>query len=91
MSSRLVLQDAVLLDGTLVPKGNVVSIPPNVIHHDPELYSDPETFDPFRFSKLREHEDGKISDAKHSFTTLSNDYVVFGVGYVYFADTIDLS
>uniref|UniRef100_A0A914WYR2 Uncharacterized protein n=1 Tax=Plectus sambesii TaxID=2011161 RepID=A0A914WYR2_9BILA len=38
------------VNGVTIPKGCIVSIPVWVIHHDPEIYPDPETFDPERFS-----------------------------------------
>ncbi|KAG0434828.1 hypothetical protein HPB47_018847, partial [Ixodes persulcatus] len=44
--------DYVLGDtGIKVPKGCVVAIPVYAMHHDPENFPDPETFDPNRFSE----------------------------------------
>ncbi|XP_040359912.2 cytochrome P450 3A24-like [Ixodes scapularis] len=37
--------------GIQVPKGCVVAIPVYAMHHDPENFPDPETFDPNRFSE----------------------------------------
>jgi len=75
--SRLTLSDAVIADGSVIPKGTVVAIAPKATHYNPEIYDQPEIFDPFRFSKLRGT--GGI-DGKHAFTALSNDYLLFGVG-----------
>ncbi|KAJ7457038.1 cytochrome P450 [Mycena latifolia] len=43
------------------------------------VYRDPHTFDPFRFAKLRTG-DNASRDVQQSFTHLSNDYIVFGLG-----------
>ncbi|KAJ7271125.1 cytochrome P450 [Mycena rebaudengoi] len=78
-SSRITLRDAVIADGTVLPKGSVVAFAPRPLHHNPDVYPDPLTFDPFRFSKLRTG-DNAVRDVQQSFTNLSNDYIVFGLG-----------
>ncbi|KAJ6528398.1 cytochrome P450 [Mycena sp. CBHHK59/15] len=78
-SSRLTLREAVIADGVVIPEGSVVSLAPRPLHFNPQVYPDPHTFDPFRFSKLRTG-DSFIPDVQRSFTNLSNDYIVFGVG-----------
>ena len=75
--SRVTLRDAVISDGSVIPKGSVVAIAPKATHYNPQIYDQPEVFDPFRFSKMRQS--GKI-DGKHAFTALSNEYLLFGVG-----------
>ncbi|KAJ7026339.1 cytochrome P450 [Mycena alexandri] len=75
-SSRVTLKEAVIADGIVLPPGSVVSLAPKPLHFNPEVYPDPMTFDPFRFSRLRTGE----NDARQAFTQLSNDYIVFGVG-----------
>lgn len=42
-----------------------------------EIYSDPKTFDGFRFEKMRRE---GAEDAKHKFASLDLDYLVFGNG-----------
>jgi cytochrome P450 len=42
------------LGGYPVPKGMIISISPNVIHHDPRWYPEPDAFRPERFSKENE-------------------------------------
>lgn len=36
--------------GLVVPKGTIIDIPVNAIHHSKEFYQNPDTFDPEHFS-----------------------------------------
>ncbi|KAJ7658499.1 cytochrome P450 [Mycena rosella] len=78
-SSRVTLREAVIADGTVLPQGSVVAFAPKPLHHNSQVYRDPYTFDPFRFAKLRTG-DNAARDVQQSFTNLSNDYIVFGLG-----------
>lgn len=40
-------------DGHLLPCGATLSVVSYPVHRDPEIYADPDKFDPFRFSRLR--------------------------------------
>ncbi|KAJ7269284.1 cytochrome P450 [Mycena haematopus] len=75
--NRLLIKPASLVDGTVVPSGCKIAVPLKAVHFNENVYPDPYTFDCFRFSKLRESED---SDVKHGFTTIENDFVLFGLG-----------
>ena len=75
--SRVTLRDAVISDGSVIPKGSVVAIAPKATHYNAQIYDQPEVFDPFRFSKMRQS--GGI-EGKQAFTALSNEYLLFGVG-----------
>jgi len=75
--NRLIIKPTSLVDGTVIPSGYQISIPLKLIHFDPSVYPEPEKFDCFRFSKLRETEE---SDVKHGFTTIEKDFVLFGLG-----------
>jgi cytochrome P450 len=56
--------------GIVVEKGTIVIIPVWAIHHDPEVYPDPETYDPERFM-----------DEKHRAGIRANSmYLPFGQG-----------
>ncbi|KAG5278582.1 hypothetical protein AALO_G00100530 [Alosa alosa] len=37
--------------GVIIPKGAIVMVPTYALHRDPEIWTDPETFNPERFSK----------------------------------------
>ncbi|KAL0955893.1 hypothetical protein HGRIS_002090 [Hohenbuehelia grisea] len=75
--NRLALHDTVLVDGTVIPAGWTVSLNLRDIHLDPDIYPNPEVFDPFRFSKLRHEEESSV---KHGFTTIDPHYIPFGAG-----------
>ena len=74
---RLAIKEGVLSDGTIVPPGWIVDILSCAVHQDPSIYPNPDTFDPFRFAKLRKEAD---SGVKYGFVTLDNNHLVFGVG-----------
>jgi cytochrome P450 len=54
--------------GYTVPKGSVIIISPYVVHHDPRLYTDPERFDPQRWTKAAEAKRPRFS------------FIAFGAG-----------
>ncbi|KIX10708.1 uncharacterized protein Z518_01792 [Rhinocladiella mackenziei CBS 650.93] len=66
-------------DGTVIPPGAKVGTPLLFVHRDPALYDNPEVFDGFRFSRLRENaETGQAI----KYTMISTDpaYQLFGHG-----------
>ncbi|KAG5653878.1 hypothetical protein H0H81_009700 [Sphagnurus paluster] len=75
---RVLMKDFTFSDGTFVPKGNMIAVPNYAIHHDEENYTNPNTFDGFRFSRMRENEEGGAT--KHQAATLGLDYIAFGNG-----------
>jgi cytochrome P450 len=56
-------------DGTHVPKGNWVCIPEHAIQHDPEYYSDPYSFNGFRFVPPDRNAEMKTEQANHRVLT----------------------
>ncbi|XP_041959191.1 cytochrome P450 3A40-like [Alosa sapidissima] len=46
-----VCKKTVDVGGVIIPKGAIVMVPTYALHRDPEIWTDPETFNPERFSK----------------------------------------
>lgn len=63
-------------DGTVIPKGAKVASPSLIMHRDPMAYKDPETFDGFRFVKIR---DG-VPELVKSMVSGGTDFHTFGHG-----------
>jgi cytochrome P450 len=57
------------LDGRFVPAGTAAMVAPLPVHHDPDIWDDPERFDPERFAE------GRREDARHRY-----GYLPFGGG-----------
>jgi cytochrome P450 len=74
---RLVLSDIILSDGTTLPKGTSIAAPSWGVTQDSALWTDPDTFDGFRFAKLR---DVPGSENKHQFVMTGPDSLSFGYG-----------
>lgn len=64
---RQCVQD-VEIHGVLIPKGLIVLIPVYAIHNDPDLWEDPDKFDPERFNQ-------ENKESRHPFA-----YLPFGQG-----------
>ena len=71
------LKDMRLSDGTFIPKGTCLVSASGALHHDEKHYPDPEVFDPFRFSGMREQHGDSV---KYQFTTASATYLPWGYG-----------
>ncbi|KAI0080654.1 cytochrome P450 [Panus rudis PR-1116 ss-1] len=67
-----------LSTGHHLPAGTMVVAPAVSTHLDDEYYSDPDIFNPWRFSEMREGHDGEST--KHQFVSTSVDYIPFGHG-----------
>ncbi|KAI1795280.1 cytochrome P450 [Ganoderma leucocontextum] len=71
------MKDVRLNDGTFIPKGTVLVAAYGPMHHDEKHYPNPEVFDPFRFSRMREQDGDGV---KHQYTTASATYLPWGYG-----------
>jgi len=73
---RKALKDFTFSDGRVVPRGCLISTPSYAIHHNEEIYNSPNAFDPFRFARLRLHE----NETREQLVSLSSDFLLFGHG-----------
>lgn len=62
-----------------IPAGTLVSLPLGAIHTDGEIYTNPDQFDGFRFSKLRDAA-GDVLVTGDRATTTSPEHLAFGLG-----------
>ncbi|RDL34575.1 Uncharacterized protein BP5553_07703 [Venustampulla echinocandica] len=74
---RVMLEKHVLADGMVLPRGAHISMPVSAIQNDPEVTSDPEVFDGFRYYKLRQREGERHL---HQFVTTQTTSLNFGHG-----------
>lgn len=74
--SRMATEKVVLSDGTVIPKGNLVSVTSNRMW-DSKLHSDPLKWDPKRFLTMREQ-----PEKQHlaQLVTTNPDHLAFGHG-----------
>ncbi|KAH8878739.1 cytochrome P450 [Thozetella sp. PMI_491] len=74
---RVLLREARLSDGMVLPKGSHISMPVNAIQNDPEVTPNPEKFDGFRYYYLRQ---GDGQGHMHQFSTTQDRILNFGHG-----------
>jgi cytochrome P450 len=77
--SRLALRPLKLSNGMTIPARTLVAIPASATHRDEITYPNPDEFDGFRFSKLREDEEDTMSSRYLTIST-SSENVAFGLG-----------
>ncbi|KIJ09985.1 hypothetical protein PAXINDRAFT_86692 [Paxillus involutus ATCC 200175] len=75
--TRKVMKDFTFSDGTVLPKGTIVTIASEATHLDNEVYENADIFNPLRFANMRD-EDGE--GTKHSFASTTPEYLLFGHG-----------
>jgi len=75
---RLALRPFTFSNGVTVPAGTLIATPSIAIHTDGEIYPNPDTFDGFRFAKLREHKGVPV--VGQQATSSSAEYLTFGYG-----------
>ena len=67
---RLTIQPAPLPSGVVIPAGYNVAVNLKPIHRNPDIYPNPDVFDPFRFSRLRNDQEGNV---KWGFTNVDRN------------------
>ncbi|OSC97933.1 cytochrome P450 [Trametes coccinea BRFM310] len=75
---RKALKDVTLSDGTFIPRGTLVCAAAMTAHRDGTRYPEPDTFDPFRFARMREG--GVEAATKHQLVNTSVDFLTFSHG-----------
>lgn len=60
------MKDITLSDGTVLQAGTFISMPTASIANDPQYYSNPDQFDPYRFYNLRQS--SLQESTRHQFT-----------------------
>lgn len=63
-------------DGLRIPQNTQFSFANYELNHDPDVYENPDQFDPWRFLKMRKAGDPN----KHLFTYVSENTINFGAG-----------
>ena len=77
-SGRKAMKPFTFSNGVTIPKGMLVVAPIMPLHLDESNYENPQEFDGFRFSKLREKEG---ESAKHHSSHTGIEYLQFGHGH----------
>ncbi|KAI0080996.1 cytochrome P450 [Panus rudis PR-1116 ss-1] len=75
---RKTIKPITLSTGHRIPPGHIIVATSAAMHLDEEHYPNPEVFDPFRFSDLRDGDTGEAT--KHQYVSTSSDYIPFGHG-----------
>jgi cytochrome P450 len=76
---RLALRPFTFSNGVTIPAGTLIAIPGSAAHRDEANYHDPDTFDGFRFAKLRESE-GDTTTGRYQTVSTSSEHLAFGLG-----------
>lgn len=75
-----------LPNGTHVPRGTWLGVPVLGIHRDERFYPEPSTYDPYRFSRLKQEREGEhqnrtsVSSGELDAASTSASFLGFGYG-----------
>ncbi|KAJ2984970.1 hypothetical protein NUW58_g5785 [Xylaria curta] len=73
---RYALKSHTFKDGFVLPAGTIFHFPMDAVHHDPNIYPDPDKFDAYRFLRLRE----KIDPNQFHYAFVSDMTLNWGAG-----------
>ncbi|KAJ1328953.1 ent-kaurene oxidase [Microdochium nivale] len=81
---RAVLHDITLSDGTVLPRGSRLVVPQQGVNMDPELYPEPEKYNPYRFRDIRSgaaaDKLGYSNTEQYQFISVNKEHTGFGFG-----------
>lgn len=77
---RKALKDFTFSNGLIIPAGYTVATSSAGVHFDPEIYEDPNEFNGFRFSDMREKGTSEYDPLRHQMVSLDTTYLLFGHG-----------
>ncbi|KAF7182336.1 hypothetical protein CNMCM7691_001816 [Aspergillus felis] len=75
-AQRATVRSHTFKDGLHLPAGVIFQFPADAVHHDPEIYPDPNRFDGYRFLRLRE----TVDPNRFHFASVSDTMLGFGAG-----------
>ncbi|TFK24508.1 cytochrome P450 [Coprinopsis marcescibilis] len=78
--ARKAMKDFTFSNGVHIPKGVSVVAASHGIHHDPDIYENPDNFDGFRFSDIRETGTEEMDWCRHRFSSPNPNYLIFDYG-----------
>ncbi|KAG7047613.1 cytochrome P450 [Colletotrichum scovillei] len=82
--TRKVLKNVTLPNGQTIPEGMFIEVPAGGMNNDPEIFPDPEVFDPLRFYKLREAKELATSGTKAAEVVMQAQFVSVGTTHLTF-------
>ena len=72
------MKDYTLSDGTHLPKGTLIAVNSHAVHHNSELYDNPNEFQPFRYSSIRDQ--SLEESTRNQMVATASSYIGFGHG-----------
>ncbi|KAL5355556.1 cytochrome P450 [Aspergillus floccosus] len=75
-AQRVAVKAHTFKDGFHLPAGVIFQFPADAVHHDPEIYPNPDEFDGYRFLRLRE----TVDSNRFHFASVSDTMLGFGAG-----------
>ena len=72
---RKALKDFTFSDGTFIPKGTMIGVASQCLHHDEKLYENANVFEPFRFTEMYEEDPEGV---KYQLASTATEYLPFG-------------
>ncbi|RXW11636.1 hypothetical protein EST38_g14220 [Candolleomyces aberdarensis] len=78
--ARKAVKDFTFSNGLTIPVGYTVAAASSGVHTDPTIYEDPNSFNGFRFSEMRQNGTNEYDPLRHQMVSLDSSYLLFGHG-----------